>query len=150
LSLFLLILLALGISQFPSLGIENYLVRFNESPDSSFYLNYSDMNGYGHSLLPFFLYRFYWLLFGIFIYFFTLLIWQRELTNSVFERLTVAKNRYRGKLSFTLMISLICFLSFGFYIFQQQNLPGNNLFFEKNKTALLSQFQEKFGKYEYT
>lgn len=149
LSLFLLILIALGISEFPSFGIENYVVRFNESPDASFFLNYSDMNGYGHSLLPYFLYKGYWLLLGIFIFFFTLLIWQREHTTSFIERLTVAKNRFRSTLAITIVMLLIAFLSFGFYLFQQQKLPGNNLFSEKNKVALLTQFQKKFGTYEH-
>lgn len=150
LSLFLLILTALGISQFPSLGIENYVVRFNESPDASFFLNYSDMNGYGHSLPPYFLYKFYWLLFGIFIFFCTLLLWQREHTNSVIERFTVAKNRFRSKLAITIVMLLVGFLSFGFYLFQQQKIPGNNLFSEKNKATLLAQFQNQYRKYEHT
>ncbi|MBL7996495.1 hypothetical protein JNM05_14100 [bacterium] len=149
LSLFLLILMALGISQFPSLGIENHVVRFNESPDASFFLNYSDMNGYGHSLLPYFLYKFYWLLFGVFMFFFTLLMWQREHTNSIIERFTVAKNRFHSKLAITIVMLLVGFLSFGFYLFQQQKMPENNLFSEKNKAARLTQFQEQYGKYEY-
>ncbi|MBL0288230.1 MAG: hypothetical protein IPQ19_12730 [Bacteroidetes bacterium] len=48
LSLFLLILFVLGVSQLPSLGIENFAFRFNESPNADFFLKYSDMSGYGH------------------------------------------------------------------------------------------------------
>jgi ABC-2 type transport system permease protein len=150
LSLFLLILVILGISQLPSLGIENFAFRFNESPNADFFLKYSDMNGYGHSLRPYFLYKLYWLVFGLFLFCITLLVWQRELTNSVLERFKMAKNRFSGKLAVISISLLVSFLCFGFYLFEQENKPENKIFSENNEAKFLSRFQKKYKKYQQT
>lgn len=149
-SLFLLILCTLGISQLPSLGIENFVFRFNESPNADFYLKYSDMSGYGHSLIPYFVYKSYWLVFGLFLFFITLLVWQRELTYSVFERLDIVKKRFRGKLAFISIVLITSFLCFGFYLFDKENNPENKILSVKNEANLLNQFQNKYEKYELT
>ncbi|HNB08304.1 MAG TPA: M1 family aminopeptidase [bacterium] len=150
LSLFLLILFVLGVSQLPSLGIENFAFRFNESPNSDFFLKYSDMSGYGHSLSAYFLYKLYWLVFGLFLFCITLLVWQRELTNSIHERLKIAKKRFAGKLAFISIVLMIIFLFFGFFLFQKENAPKNKMLSVKNEDNLLSQFQKKYGKYKHT
>lgn len=150
LNLFLLILIALGISQLPSLGIENFVLRFNDSPNANFYLKYSDMSGYGNSLIPYFLYKLYWFVFGMFLFSITLLVWQRERTNSILERFKIAKKRFVGKLAFISIVLMTSFLCFGFYLFQKENNPENKILSEKNETNLLTQFQNKYKKYEHT
>ncbi len=150
LSLFLLILGALGVSQLPSLGIESFVFRFNESPNADFFLKYSDINGYGHSLTPYLLYKFYWLIFGLLLFCLNLLIWQRELTNSFIERLKIAKKRLSTKLVFISVILLASFLGFGFYLFNQENNPDNRNLSAKDETNLLTQFQKKYDKYKHT
>jgi len=150
LSLFLLILGILGISQLPSLGAENFVFRFNESPNADFFLKYSDMSGYGHSLSPYLLYKLYWLVFGLFLFCVTLLFGQRERTNSILERFKIALKRFNGKLaliSTTLIVSFVCF---GFYLFEQENKDENKIMSSKNEAKLLSLFQNKYGKYEHT
>ncbi|MBK9728259.1 MAG: hypothetical protein IPO86_09100 [Saprospiraceae bacterium] len=150
LSLFLLILGTLGISQLPSLGIENFVFRFNESPSADFFLKYSDMSGYGHSLIPYFLYKSYWLIFGLFLFCITLIVWQRELTNSVIERLEIAKKRFSGKLAFISIALMTSFLCFGLYLFEKENNPDNKIISAKNETTFLTQFQKKYEKYKHT
>jgi ABC-2 type transport system permease protein len=150
LSLFLLILVLLGISQLPSFGIENFAFRFNESPNADFFLKYSDMSGYGHSLTPYFLYKLYWLGFGLFLFCITLLVWQRELTNSIFERFKLAKKRFGGNLAFVSIVLMTSFISLGFYLFEKENAPENKMLSVKNESNLLSQFQKKYGKYKHT
>lgn len=150
LSLFLLILGTLGISQLPSLGIECFVFRFNESPNADFFLKYSDMSGYGHSLMPYFIYKSYWLVFGLFLFCITQLVWQRELTNSFLERFKIAKKRFVGKLAFISIVLMTSFLCFGFYLFQKENNPENKILTVKNEANLLTQFQKKYKKYEHT
>ncbi|MBE2278895.1 MAG: hypothetical protein IAE91_00755 [Ignavibacteriaceae bacterium] len=150
LSLFLLTLILLGISQLPSFGIENFVFRFNESPNSDFFLKYSDMSGYGHSLSAYFLYKLYWFVFGLFLFCITLLIWQRELANSVLERLKMAKKRFSGNLAFIFIALITSFICFGFYLFEKENEPENRILSENYAAALLSQFQKKYEKYKHT
>ncbi|MBK9735626.1 MAG: hypothetical protein IPO92_11930 [Saprospiraceae bacterium] len=148
LGLFLLILGTLGISQLPSLGIEDFVFRFNDTPNSDFFLKYSDMSGYGHSLFPYILYKFYWLVFGVLLFFISLLLWEREITNSVVERFKIAKNRFNGKLALTSIVLIVGFFCFGYYLFQEENKPENKLLSPRNEVELIKQFQIKYGKYE--
>jgi ABC-2 type transport system permease protein len=147
LSLFVLILISLGISQLPSLGVENYVFLFNESPDPSFFLHYSDMNGYGNALTSYFLYKLYWLIFGLILFCLTLLLWRRERTFSLFERLSIAKNRLQGKLAFFTVLFLGIFLSFGYSLYQMEIKERSGELLATNESILLSDFQNKFGKY---
>jgi ABC-2 type transport system permease protein len=149
LSLFLLILFVLGVSQLPSLGIENFAFRFNESPNSDFFLKYSDMSGYGHSLPAYFLYKLYWLVFGLLLFCITLLVWQRELTYSILDRFKIAKKRFSGKLAFISISLMVSFLCFGFYLFKKENDPENKIFSVKNEAKILNQFQKKYEKYKH-
>jgi len=149
LGLFMLIMGALGISQLPSLGIESFVFRFNGSPNADFFLKYSDMNGYGHSLITYFLYKLYWFVFGLFLFCMTLLLWQRERTNSAIERFKIAKKRFTGTLAFMSIAITTGFFCFSFYLSVQENKPENKFLSAKNETRLLSQFQTKYSKYEH-
>ncbi|MBK9631219.1 MAG: hypothetical protein IPO62_09160 [Saprospiraceae bacterium] len=148
LSLFLLILGTLGISELPNLGVDKFVFRFNESPNSGFFLQYSDLNGYGHSIRSFFIYKFYWFIFGLISFCMTLLLWPRELTNSVFERFKIAKNRFRGKLALISTILFAGFMCFGFYLYKLENIEQSKDFSENNNSNLLVQFQKQYKKYE--
>lgn len=148
LGLFLLILGTLGISQLPSLGIEKFVFRFNDSPNADFFLKYSDMSGYGHFLTPYLLYKLYWFVFGVLLFFTSLLLFQREITNSIVERFKIAKNRFSGKLALTFIVLIVSFFGFGYHLFQEENKPENKLLSSRNEVELLKQFQNKYGKYE--
>ena len=150
LGLFVLILMILGISQLSSLGVENFAFRFNESPNTDFFLKYSDISGYGHFITPYFLYKSYWLVLGLFLFCVTLLFWQRELTNSISQRLKIALKRFNGKLALISTTLLVCFVGFGFYLFEIENKGANQNISSKNEAILLSQFQNKYSKYEHT
>jgi ABC-2 type transport system permease protein len=146
---FLLILASLGMSQLPSVGITNFIFRFNESPNGDFFLKYSDMSGYGHALKPFLLFKLYWFILGLFLCFVTILIWQRERTYSIIERVNIAKKRLNYKIFLISAGLLICFIYLGFYLYKQENLPENFLLSDKNEAILLTQFQKKYKNYEH-
>jgi ABC-2 type transport system permease protein len=148
LGLFLLILFTLGISQFPTLGIENFVFRFNESPNADFYLKYSDINGYGHSLTAFLIFKYYWFTFGLFLFCMTILFWQREINFSFKERLLLAQKRLRGHLAILTAIIFALFLGFGFCLYKKENKPENQVLSPKQENALLRQFQNEYGKYK--
>jgi len=148
LGLFVLILLLLGITQLPAVGIKSYLLRFNDTPNSNFFLYYSDISGYGQSLKPYFLFKTYWLLLGIVFFEIATLFWQRQQTNGFVERLVIVRKGISGNTAAALLVSLIAFISFGFYLFRLEQLPENTILSGQNEQALLTQFQYKYGKLE--
>lgn len=149
LSLFLLLLFSLSLSQLPSMGIGSFVFRFNESPGADFFLHYSDMNGHGHSLLPYFLYKGYWFVFGLFLFCLTLLLSERQITNTILERVKVARKRMRGKLAFITILLPAVFISFGFYLFEQENKADNQNLSANQEQDLLTRFRQQYGNLEY-
>jgi len=146
LGLFSLILGTLGIGELPQLGVEPLIYRFNQNPESGFFLKYSDLSGYGHALIPYFTYKAYWGLFGLSLFFGTLLFWSRGLTQSFKERLAVAKSRLRSRATLALVASLTLFLSMGWGISREESTSKKALTeLETEKVAAAA--DKKYAKY---
>lgn len=124
LGLFILIIGAVGISELPQIGIEQMIFRFNQNPEPDFFLKYSDLSGYGHSLIPYFIYKLYWLIFSLLLFSVTLLFWQRGLTQNFKERFIIAKSRFKGILAVCSFLILIVFASMGIWISNEENSSG--------------------------
>ena len=58
---FILLLVSIGQNFLGSVGIEQMMFKFNQASPTP----YSDMNGYGHFLPEYFIYRIYWLALGV-------------------------------------------------------------------------------------
>lgn len=102
------------------LGIEQAVFRFG---DGSWY-QYSDMDGYGNHLSSFFIYRGYWLLFGLLLLIGSSLFLLRGLPNSFRERLSIAKSRFGRKTAVSFALITIVFLSMGFSIYYENNVEN--------------------------
>ncbi|MBK7936277.1 MAG: hypothetical protein IPJ82_04010 [Lewinellaceae bacterium] len=147
LGLFFLIMAALGISELPQLGIESLVFRFNQNPENSFFLNYSDMTGYGYFLRPYFIYKVYWLLFGVFLFAGALLFWPRGLTQTFKERLFVAGKRLKGSLALVTAAALLLFAGMGYGIYREENSVHGKVLSAGEEKVLLAQFREKYAAY---
>ncbi|MEZ4826040.1 MAG: M1 family aminopeptidase [Bacteroidia bacterium] len=140
--LFVLIIGALGVSYLPALGVEELIFRFNENPDPSFFLKYSEISGYGLALRPFFLYKLYWSLFGLVLFGGAWLLWQRGLYASFLERLFYMRWRLNsGKLIF-LLVSLAAFLVLGINLYQKPEAVS-----EKQTKTVMLKADKKYGRY---
>lgn len=124
LGLFILIICAVGISELPQIGIEQMIFRFNQNPEPDFFLKYSDLSGYGHSLIPFFIYKSYWLIFGLLLFTTTLFFWNRGMTQSFKERLVIVKSRFKGISAVFFILILIVFVSEGLWISNEKKSSG--------------------------
>ena len=82
-SLFILLMGWIGIQAMPEAGITTHLLRFNAPP----YLNYSDMNGFGHLLPAYFLVQSYWTSIGGLLLLITFTTWQRGISQTFLSRL---------------------------------------------------------------
>lgn len=145
LGLFVLLLGAMGILYLSELGVQQYLLKFNQTPNTGFYLKYSDLNGYGHDLISYLLYKTYWLLGGIFLFFATLLFWQRLRTETFVERLRMAWVRTKDRLAYALAISLAVFIGMGFFIYQQGK--KTQAFPSGTEAEMRTGFNKKFDAY---
>lgn len=146
--LFFLILIAFGIGNLDSLEIQTPLLMFNKNPDTDMIFKYSDMNGYGHSVTPFFIYKSYWSIFALILCFLTLIVWQRKITQTFSERAVIMRKRFKGITAIITVGLILSFTSYGLLIFREENKPLNKKNSQNENEINLKQFQEKFSKYK--
>jgi ABC-2 type transport system permease protein len=146
LGLFLLIGGSIGMAVLPQFGVEPAIFRYNMGP----VFDYSDMDGYGNSLLPYLTYKMYWLIFGIFLLLGTLLFWMRGHTFSFGERLQVLFQRVKSPMGIGMLLVIIGFVSFGFLIHQQEKAAMGGITSNSDERRAMQQFKQQFGHLKYT
>jgi ABC-2 type transport system permease protein len=104
LGFFCLLGFSMGISMLPELGIKNLLLRFNTNPEYMSGNIYSDINGYGRSLIEFFFYKMYWIQIAGLCLLTASLFWLRGVINSFFERIKYAIKQIKGSVLYTFII----------------------------------------------
>jgi len=82
-----------GIAHLHLIGIDHPIFKYNWGPA----FHYSDMTGYATSLPFYFLYKFYWSVFGLFLLVGTYCWWNRNLNTTFKERLQLALAKAKGK-----------------------------------------------------
>lgn len=152
---FLLIFLPLGIGfigeNAPKFGLHflnQAMFLFNQVPGLSLeWLSWSDLDGYGERLQIYFTYKFYWLLAGAVLVLMTLLFWQRGMPMSFRERISLAIERFRGRLAIGILAFTTAFLSVGGFIFYETNVNYTTLS-KAQKRASIFQAEKQLGKYQ--
>jgi len=143
LGLFVLLVIGIGMPFLSQIGIEQSVFKYNLGPGYS----YSDMNGYGSSINPYLVYKFYWLLAGIILLIIAGLFWVRGIPHSFKERLQIAKSRFKGKTVIGFSIFLIAFLSLGFKIYYENNFLNERT--SSNEQELQQvEWEKKYKRYE--
>lgn len=144
LGLFLLILGSMGVGYLPEIGIEHFVFRFNASPA----FEYSDLNGYGSYLTPYFIYKFYWAMLGLILLLGALLLWTRGLPHSFRERLLIAKSRFNGRVALVMTLVWVGFLSLGFGIYYEDVILNNSVTSDKEARDWIKIYEENYKKFE--
>lgn len=128
---------------YDSIGIEQYIFRYSESP--SFQL--SEMNGFGHNVLPFYAHVFYWLFFAGLLSILTFLFWVRGNETSFKYRLKLARMRFTKPVKGFTFGFLLLFIASGFYIYYNTHILN-----KFNTSASNEQFsfdyEKKYKKYK--
>ncbi|WP_121666834.1 M1 family aminopeptidase [Mesonia aquimarina] len=137
-----LIALFILLQFFPSFGIEQSIFNFNKISGTS----YSDMNGYGHGLSVFYIYKIYWGLFGIALFVIASLLYQRGLTNGFKARLRLAGKRFSSPRKVVFFGSLVLFFSLGGYIYYIDNIK-NERYSGKEYEKGRVKYEKEFGHY---
>ncbi|MBB6324560.1 ABC-2 type transport system permease protein [Algoriphagus iocasae] len=141
LGIFLLLLIWIAKDQIPQLGIETYLFRFNSAPQ----ITYSDLNGFGHTLLGNFILNFYWLAFSALLIIVTYLFWERGYVYSLKERFQKAFHQLNRGISFFMLLFIVVFFCLGYIIYKEEN---NDFSAVANSDEILREFRFNFGKYK--
>ncbi|WP_396155940.1 M1 family aminopeptidase [Flavobacterium sp.] len=145
LGFFILMILSIGLSFLPIFGIEQQIFVFNSDTGYS----YSDMNGYGHRLNEYFLYKTYWLLLGIVMFIISLLFYVRGLGQSVRGRISDAKKRLTKPLAMSMLIAFVGFISIGSTIYYYDNIKNENKTGQEVELEMVN-WEKKYKKYQNT
>ena len=144
LGFFILLLLSIGLNFLPAIGVEQDIYSYNSDPG----YNYSDMNGYGHSLKFYYLYKTYWLLLGIVLFGLALLFWTRGVGQSVKGRWNDARARMNTKIALPVGLALLSFLGIGSTIYYQDNIVNDNKS-SKEIEKEMADWEKKYKKYQH-
>jgi ABC-2 type transport system permease protein len=139
LGMFLLLFLWVLKSSVTHLGIDTQLLQFNTPPNVS----YSDMFGYGSELSGYFLVEFYWFGFTSFLLFIAYLLWKREQSFTLAERIRIALKRFnlRNKGIASLLVLVTTIL--GIIIYKAEGTIHSG----RTSSENLLHFTESFGHY---
>ena len=142
---FILLLVSIGQNFLGSVGIEQIMFKFNQASPTP----YSDMNGYGHFLPEYFIYRIYWLALGVALFISAYWIFPRGSYLSWKERIIVAKKRI-STLNLSVFIGLLTvFFSLGSYIYYVDNIKYERLS-SNEREASAAEWEKKYGKFRST
>ena len=143
LGFFVLLLLSIAIQFLPLIGVEQKIFIFNS--DTRY--NYSDMNGFGAELPLYYLYKFYWLLFGIILYCISLLLWKRGVITTAKENMSNFKKRFTPSVYVPMIAALILFFALGFTFYYQDNVV-NPYYSRKDIEKQTAEYEKKYKKFE--
>ncbi len=131
---------------FALLEWNNGLYQFNSNGPV---LQYSDMNGYGHNLFPFLVFKSYWIGFALILIAVSNLLWVRGKEKGFKNRLRIANPLFTGSTRLTLISGVLIFTIVGSYIFYNTNILNKNISSKKQEEASAN-FEKKYKHFEKT
>lgn len=140
-----LILAVLPIA-FAQLQWNNGLYQFNSSGPV---LEYSDMNGYGHGIFPFLVFKMYWMGFALILIAISNLFWVRGKEKGFKNRLRIAKPLFTGNTRLIMVSGVLIFSLVGGYIFYNTNILNKNIS-SKQQEEEQANFEKKYKRFEKT
>ena len=128
------------------LGMLDYthnLYSFDGWPDAP----YSDMNGFGHFLMPQLWFKAYWGLFVLALLLLASALWVRGTGDSAKQRWALGKQRLHGKLGVALVASVLAFVAVGSFLYWNTNVR-NDFLSPDGKLDLQARYEREFRKYK--
>ncbi len=129
-----------------SMGWTNGLYQFNSSGPR---LVYSDMNGFGHQLFSFVIFKSYWISFSMILIIFSNLMWIRGKEKGFKIRLRIAKKSFSTKAKLAMTLSVFSFFLFGGFIFYNTNVLNKNISVKDQEKAQV-EFEKKYKRFSKT
>lgn len=116
------------------------LYQFNSSGPR---MPYSDMNGYGHQVYTFVIFKAYWVSFAFIIIIFSNLLWSRGKEKGFKARFRIAKGAFNKKAKLAMAFSILSFILFGGFIYYNTNILNKNVS-SKDTEKLQAEFEKKY------
>jgi ABC-type transport system involved in multi-copper enzyme maturation permease subunit len=135
--------LIIGRDVLDSFGFEHYLYYFF----GTYQTPYSDMNGYGHFVIPFVSSGIYWSMLSVVLVAIAHLFFQRGLYEGFADRLRVAQDRLSGRVVATATAGMLAFLCAGSWIFYNTNIV-NEYVTTKEEEAIQADYEKAYKQYE--
>ncbi len=124
----------------------NKMILFNSSGPE---MPYSDMNGFGHIVFPFFLFKSYWCSFAGILIIISNLLWVRGKEKGFRNRLRIAKASFNNKAKLAMVLALIVFIVSGGFIYYNNNVLNKNIS-NKKQEEQQADFEKNYKRYTFT
>lgn len=134
---------SVGINFLGSIGIEQSIFRFNRGG----FLMYSDIDGYGGSIKEYFVYRFYWIFFGLSLLGLSTLFWRRGMPVDFLNRMKSVGKDLKLQNGLFIIFSLIGFLGIGGWIYHHDNVL-NEYVGSKEREERTADYEKRYKRYE--
>ncbi len=139
--IFLLLLGWLAIGFLADSGFGTRWLNFNHHAP----LTYSDIDGYGHALVPYLYEKLYWLMVGGLLLIGAHLFWYRGLMDQVKERVSIAIMRLNSPIAGLTLFLLAGVLAVGFDIWKKENAGHGNG--DQNLKQAFALFEKNYSRY---
>ena len=123
--------------------LQHNLLKFTSDPG----VEYSDMNHFGHSVFPFFMFKIYWGAFCLILAVLSSLLWARGSENKLKLRWTDALNKANRTSWMVLTIAVLIFMGAGGFIYYNTNVE-NKFMSDFQQEELQAQFEKTFKRFE--
>jgi ABC-2 type transport system permease protein len=124
----------------------NPLIQFNSSGPR---LPYSDMNGYGHTIFTFIIFKAYWVAFCGMLIILSNLFWVRAKEKGFRSRIRIAGTLFNRKAKIAMSLSLVAFIVCGGFIFYNTNILNESTSAKEQEKAQ-ADFEKKYKRYSKT
>ncbi len=141
---FIIILFYIWNLFFAQLVLKHKLFVFSSDPG----FEYSDMNGFGHLVFPYYVFKIYWGAFCILLAVLSSLLWARGSENNLKLRWTHALNKANRASWAVATIALLTFMAAGGYIYYNTNVL-NKFRTEFQQEELQANYEKKFKRFEF-
>lgn len=125
-------------------GYDHNLYNYGSSPGTP----YSDMNGFGHYIIPFIWFKIYWIVFAIILALLSNLFWTRGVEQGIRWRTNLALSRLNRSYKLALSFSAFIFLVVGVFIFYNTNIL-NAYERGKDREEKSVRYEKTYKKYEH-
>ncbi|MEM7102377.1 MAG: M1 family aminopeptidase [Bacteroidota bacterium] len=144
LGFFFLLFCSMGIESSQVIGIEEDVYRPNYGPMPE----YSDMDGYGRSLIPYYAYKMYWGLSVLCLLAISYLIWKRGLLYTLTDRMKAARRKLTPNVAAAIIICLTGFIGLGVRIYLDDHVYNQRINTEKELELWSAESEKRYKQFE--
>ncbi len=117
--------------------------------NSSAGVAYSDMNGFGHTVFPFIIFKTYWAAFGLILAALSSLLWARGTEATLSWRLSQASKSAKQRSFLLITVAAIIFIGCGSFIYYNTNVLNKHMS-GYDQGELQADFEKKYKKFEHS